>query len=96
VRLGIAPRPRAATWAQIYGMALLCGIGFTMSLFIAPLAFPGEPELVEEAKLGILAGSLLSAIAGFLVLRFAPLHPEHDAVEAAQADEIERDGDVAG
>ncbi|MGZ8362041.1 MAG: Na+/H+ antiporter NhaA, partial [Allosphingosinicella sp.] len=73
VRLGLAPPPQGASWLQIYAVAMLCGIGFTMSLFIGALAFPGRPELVEEAKLGILAGSLLSALAGFLILRFAPV-----------------------
>jgi NhaA family Na+:H+ antiporter len=96
VRLGIATIPRGATWTQVYGLALLCGIGFTMSLFIGGLAFPGHPELAEEAKAGILAGSLLSALAGFLVLRLAPLHPDHDAIEAAERAEIAADGDVAG
>ena len=60
---GLAQRPAGASWAQLWGMALLCGIGFTMSLFIGALAFPGEPELVEQAKLGVLAGSLASALA---------------------------------
>lgn len=72
VRLGWAARPVGASWAQIYGVALLCGIGFTMSLFIAGLAFPDQPALVEQAKIGILGGSLLSALAGWAVLRFAP------------------------
>jgi NhaA family Na+:H+ antiporter len=95
VKLGIASLPRGATWLQVYGLALLCGIGFTMSLFIGALAFPGSPALAEEAKAGILAGSVLSAIAGFLVLRFAPAHADHDAIEAAQDREITKDGDVA-
>jgi NhaA family Na+:H+ antiporter len=70
-RLGIAPRPAGTSAVQIWGMALLCGIGFTMSLFISSLAFPTSPALVEEAKLGVLGGSLLSAIVGALVLRMA-------------------------
>ena len=70
VRLGWARKPAAASWTQIYGVALLCGIGFTMSLFISGLAFAGRPSLVEEAKVGILGGSLLSALAGWAVLRF--------------------------
>ena len=72
VKAGIAHRPEHAQWRQIYGAALLCGIGFTMSLFIGALAFPANPQLVEEAKIGILGGSLLSAVAGYLVLRFSP------------------------
>ena len=71
-KLGIAKRPDDATWLQIWGTAILCGIGFTMSLFISALAFPGYPLLVEEAKIGILGGSLISAILGYCVLRFAP------------------------
>ncbi len=72
VRLGIAVRPDGASWVQLWGMAVLCGIGFTMSLFIGALAFPLHPLLVEEAKLGVLLGSLLSAVLGFALLRFAP------------------------
>jgi NhaA family Na+:H+ antiporter len=72
VRAGLAARPAGARWRQIYGAALLCGIGFTMSLFIGALAFPGRPELADAAKIGTLAGSLLSAILGFAVLRWTP------------------------
>ena len=71
-RLGIAPRPQGSSWRQVWGASILCGIGFTMSLFIGALAFPKHPELVEEAKLGVLGGSLVSAVLGYLVLRFAP------------------------
>ncbi|HZV18054.1 MAG TPA: Na+/H+ antiporter NhaA [Sphingobium sp.] len=91
---GIAPMPRGATWLQIYGLALLCGIGFTMSLFIGTLAFPGAPHLAEQAKAGILAGSCLSALAGLVLLRLAPLHPDHEAARTAQEREITIDGDV--
>ncbi len=72
VRLTLAPMPRDTNWRQLLGASALCGIGFTMSLFIAALAFPAEPELVEAAKIGILAGSLLSALVGYLLLRTAP------------------------
>jgi len=72
VRLGVARAPGGASWAQIYGVALLAGIGFTMSLFIGGLAFPGDDAMMDEVKIGVLAGSVLSAVVGFLVLRFAP------------------------
>jgi NhaA family Na+:H+ antiporter len=70
-RLGVARRPEGASIAQLWGMALLCGIGFTMSLFIADLAFPGDAALIDAAKLGVLGGSLLAGLAGFAVLRLA-------------------------
>lgn len=70
-RTGFAPRPPEASWPQIWGMAMLCGIGFTMSLFISALAFPTQPALVDEAKLGILLGSLASGLLGYTVLRAA-------------------------
>jgi NhaA family Na+:H+ antiporter len=95
VRLGIASKLRGATWLQIYAVAALCGIGFTMSLFIGALAFPDDPALIEEAKLGVLLGSFASAILGYLILRFAPLHPQQAAEDARQHDEIDRDGDVS-
>ena len=69
-RLGLASLPHGVRWRQLYGVALLCGIGFTMSLFISSLAF--EPEGAAHAgldRLGILGGTLCSALAGFAVLR---------------------------
>ena len=51
-------------------MSLLCGVGFTMSLFIGLLAFPTSPELQDQVKVGVLAGSVLSALAGMMVLYF--------------------------
>lgn len=70
VKLGIAARPSHASWLQVYGVALLCGIGFTMSLFIGGLAFTG-PDQADDVKIGVLMGSILSAIIGYLILRFA-------------------------
>lgn len=72
-RLGWGTRPTGSTWLQLYGVACLCGVGFTMSLFIGALAFPGaidSPQQVE-VKLGVLAGSILSAILGAVVLAVA-------------------------
>ncbi|MFM5885498.1 MAG: Na+/H+ antiporter NhaA [Novosphingobium sp.] len=71
-RTGFAARPAGASMVQVWGVALLCGIGFTMSLFIAQLAFPAAPALVEDAKLGVIMGSLVAALCGFAVLRLAP------------------------
>jgi len=71
-RAGLAKRPAGASLLHLWGMALLCGVGFTMSLFIGALAFPAAPHLIEEAKIGVLAGSLISALLGAAILRFAP------------------------
>ena len=70
VKLKIATKPAESSWMQIYGVSLLCGIGFTMSLFIGGLAFTGAAE-AEGVKIGVLMGSLLSAIAGYSALRFS-------------------------
>jgi NhaA family Na+:H+ antiporter len=94
VKLGLATRLRGASWLQIYGVSLLCGIGFTMSLFIGALAFPSRPDLVEEAKLGVLLGSFVSALAGYAILRFAPPLETYHEEQARLRAEILADGDV--
>jgi NhaA family Na+:H+ antiporter len=66
-RAGIIQLPAEASWRQIYGVAILCGIGFTMSLFIGLLAFD-DAEHQAMTKLAVLTGSLLSALAGAAVL----------------------------
>jgi NhaA family Na+:H+ antiporter len=71
IRAGLADLPANATWTQLYGVGVLCGIGFTMSLFIGLLAFSASPELIDATKIGVLAGSLASAVCGALLLRAA-------------------------
>ena len=66
-RLGLAVLPTGARWSQLVGVAALGGIGFTVSLFVTGLAFD-DPRLVEEAKVGVLASSLLASLVGALVL----------------------------
>ncbi|MDQ3145059.1 MAG: Na+/H+ antiporter NhaA, partial [Pseudomonadota bacterium] len=87
IKAGWAPMPRGVSWRQLYGAATLCGIGFTMSLFIGALAFPSDSQQIDAAKLGTLAGSLLSALGGYFILRTAPAG-EVDARDAGQADDI--------
>lgn len=74
VKLGIARLPDRATWGSLYGVSILCGVGFTMSLFVGSLAFENplvEPDLVFDERLGIILGSLLSGVMGYVVLHLA-------------------------
>jgi NhaA family Na+:H+ antiporter len=80
VRLSWADCPRDASWPQVYGVSLLCGIGFTMSLFIGLLAFPDAPALQDAVKVGVLLGSLASAIGGAVVLLVARPEPRKKGV----------------
>ncbi|RWP03278.1 Na+/H+ antiporter NhaA [Mesorhizobium sp.] len=72
IRLGLADLPANAGWTHMIGISLLCGIGFTMSLFIGLLAFAGDVALQDAVKVGILAGSFIAAILGAAVLLMAP------------------------
>ena len=69
IRTGLAPKPRGATLRQLHGISILAGIGFTMSLFIADLAFGTAEHLTHDAKLGILVASAVSALLGVGLLR---------------------------
>ena len=71
IRLGWSDMPAGANKMQLLGVACLCGIGFTMSLFIGSLAFAADPALQDRVKIGILGGSLVSGCMGYLVLRLA-------------------------
>ena len=77
VRSGAAELPRGCSWAMVCSLSLLCGIGFTVSLFIGNLAFPGGGELVNFVKLGVLTGSTAAGFGGYMLLRFYALkhHP---------------------
>jgi len=76
VKLGLGRLPAGATWGKLFGVSVVAGIGFSVALFIAGLAFPGHPDLLDEAKVGILAGSLAAGVMGALVLRATrPLGP---------------------
>lgn len=72
VKSGIARLPEAVNWTSLFGYSCLAGIGFTMSLFIAMLAF-NEPALVDAAKRGIIAGSLFAGVAGTVILKMSPV-----------------------
>jgi NhaA family Na+:H+ antiporter len=75
IKLNLSRLPDGMSWGALYGTAVLCGVGFTMSLFIGSLAFEGsDVELLFDDRLGIILGSLVSGIAGYLLLR-ASLRP---------------------
>lgn len=75
IKANLADCPEGASLMQLYGVSLLCGIGFTMSLFIGLLAFPTDETMQSQVKLGVLAGSGLSGVLGALVLAFAKGDP---------------------
>ncbi len=72
VRLRLAPLPGGVEWLRVGGVAIVAGIGFTVALFIASLAYPADPRLLDAAKLGILAGSAAAGVAGVLLLALIP------------------------
>ena len=68
IKLGIAQMPNNSNWLKLYGVGILTGIGFTMSLFVGNLAFIDNAEYIDGVKLGVLSGSLLSTLAGYFLI----------------------------
>lgn len=69
--LRLSPKPKGASWIQLYAVSMLCGVGFTMSLFIGELAFDTRDQ-AEAVRIGVIMGSVASAVCGYLLLRFCP------------------------
>lgn len=95
-KMGWGELPKASTFHHIIGVAFLGGIGFTMSIFIAELAFAGEAEMLIQAKAGVILASLIAGIAGFMILRRAPIEEsglteEDDSESDSTADEQTED-----
>ena len=68
VKLGAAQMPDNSSWLSLYGVSILTGIGFTMSLFVGNLAFIENPQYIDGVKIGVLSGSLLSTVFGYIIL----------------------------
>ncbi|RMH49436.1 MAG: Na+/H+ antiporter NhaA [Bacteroidetes bacterium] len=85
VRLGLAQLPGGTSWRQIHGVSALCGIGFTMSLFIANLAFDSAAVL-DSAKIGILSASLISGLLGWFLLTRQPVTSPVEAVAEPESE----------
>lgn len=86
VKLGLAKLPNGSNWLQLYGVATLCGIGFTMSLFIGTLAFEQfDAAYMNSVKIGVLMGSLLSALFGSYIIHRATRNelPAHDTLSSS-------------
>jgi Na+:H+ antiporter, NhaA family len=81
VKLRLADLPAGVTWKQIHGVSILAGIGFTMSLFVASLAFTTEQQMAE-GKIGILSGSVVSGIIGYFFLKNTPPVRSEETLES--------------
>ena len=68
IKLKIADKPSNSTWPALYAVSILTGIGFTMSLFVGNLAFANDMQYIDGVKIGVLAGSLLSTVFGYVLL----------------------------
>ena len=71
VKFGVAQMPDKSNWLSLYGVSILTGVGFTMSLFVGNLAFAENIQYIDGVKIGVLAGSLLSTLFGYFILLYA-------------------------
>ena len=71
IKLGFAQMPSSSNWLSFYGVGILTGIGFTMSLFVGNLAFIDNMQYIDGVKIGVLTGSLLSTLIGYILLLFS-------------------------
>ncbi len=95
VKVGLGRLPADTNWRMVAGLGAVGGIGFTVSLFIAGLSFPGEELLTEEAKVGILGGSLVAALLGIGLLLLGSAKPADDESSTGSADDGESEGSEA-
>lgn len=93
VRLGVARMPAGTSWLQVIGVGAVAGIGFTVSLFIAGLSFPGSAALTDDAKVGILLASVVAAVVGVVVLLLAS--PVEDAAPVTETESPESNRETA-
>lgn len=77
IKTGLSPKPHNANWTQLYGLSVICGIGFTMSLFIGGLAYK-DVHMQDIVRLGVLTGSVISAFMGYAILRYGPTNMRPD------------------
>ncbi len=83
VRLRISIKPHGTSWLSFVGLGMLGGIGFTMSIFIASLAYPNSPEILNQAKIGILLGSIVAGVLGYFTLKYS-LKKDEDMVRRGE------------
>ncbi|MCB0328949.1 MAG: Na+/H+ antiporter NhaA [Bdellovibrionales bacterium] len=95
VKIGLAKLPEGVNWAKIYGASCLAGIGFTMSLFISTLAFKGQDDALESAKLAILIGSIISGILGSILIMLGTSYQEKKNPADQIQDSANRQGEAA-
>ena len=84
----MAELPEGVKPMQVAGVSLLAGVGFTMSIFIANLAYAGSPLYIDSAKIGIILGSLLAGLGGYLILRFSGTPLPEDLEKHREKEEV--------